>query len=108
MAVAIRCSRHGRKNVPLYRIVATDEDNPRDGRYLELLGTMNPSLDPPAVKLKEDRVKYWISVGAKPSHTLQTILEKEYPGYFSTIVTKRREKLVATRKKRKTRTKKKK
>lgn len=101
MAVEIRFSRHGRKNVPFYRLVATDKENPRDGRYIELLGTMNPATDPPTIRLKEDRIKYWLGVGAKPSHTVGTIINREFPGYWDNILTKQRAKITARRKKRK-------
>ncbi len=70
MAVAIRLSRGGAKKRPYYRIVVSDERAPRDGKYLEQIGTYNPLLakdDENRVKLNEDRARYWIGVGAKPS-----------------------------------------
>ncbi|MBD2841559.1 30S ribosomal protein S16 [Erythrobacter rubeus] len=70
MAVAIRLSRGGAKKRPYYRIVVSDSRSPRDGKYLEQIGTYNPLLakdDEGRVKLDEDRAKYWIGVGAKPS-----------------------------------------
>ncbi len=103
MAVTIRLTRQGRKKLPFYRIVAADKAMKRDGRYLEQLGTVDPLTDPVTVKLKEDRVKYWIGMGAYPSDTVAQIIEKQIPGYFSAIVKKRREKLAAARKKRKAR-----
>lgn len=106
MAVTIRLSRHGRKKLPFYRIVAADEDMKRDGRYLELLGTFDPGTEPPLLTLKEDRVKYWIGVGAKTSDTFSQLMEKQFPGYLSGIVSARRKKLQAARKKRKATTKK--
>ncbi len=105
MAVHIRLARHGRHNLPYYRIVATHHENPRDGRYLEVLGKLNTLTDPPTMTVKEERVKYWISVGAIPSHTLKQILKKTIPGYYDNIETKRLEKVKATRKKRKARLK---
>lgn len=70
MAVAIRLSRGGAKKRPYYRIVVSDSRSPRDGKYLEQIGTYNPLLakdNPERVKLNEDRARHWLSVGAKPS-----------------------------------------
>ncbi len=70
MSVAIRLSRGGAKKRPYYRIVVSDSRSPRDGKYLEQIGTYNPLLakdDDNRVKLNEDRARYWIGVGAKPS-----------------------------------------
>ena len=103
MAVTIRLSRHGRKKIPFYRIVAADKDRKRDGRYLELLGTFNPLTMPAAVNLKEDRVKHWISLGAYPSATVAKIIGTKLPGYLEGIEKSRLEKIRAKRKKRKTR-----
>jgi small subunit ribosomal protein S16 len=77
MAVKIRLTRKGTKKRPFYRIVAADIESPRDGRFLELLGTYNPMVDPAAVTLKEDRVKYWLDEGAIPSTTVKSILKRE-------------------------------
>lgn len=74
MAVVIRFSRYGAKGKPFYRVVAADKQYPRDGRYLELLGTYNPK-DKKA-RFNEDRVKTWLSQGAKPSGTVKQILKK--------------------------------
>lgn len=76
MAVKIRMARHGTTNRPFYRIVAADSGSPRDGRYIELLGTYDPIREPAAVTLKPDRIKYWLSVGAKPSDTVASLLKK--------------------------------
>ena len=80
MAVKIRLTRKGTKKKPFYRIVAADIESPRDGRFLELLGTYNPMVEPAAVTLKEDRIKYWLGEGAKPSTTVQSILKREGVG----------------------------
>ena len=101
MAVTIRLARHGRKKIPFYRIVATDKDYKRDGRYLEQLGTMNPLTDPITVNLKEDRVKHWISKGAYPSATVARIIATKIPGYLEAIEKSRLDKIRARRKKRK-------
>lgn len=81
MAVKIRLARHGAKKRPFYRIVVADSDNPRDGRFLEAVGTYNPLMDPAEVTLKENRIKYWIDQGALPTNTVKNILKKE--GLFS-------------------------
>jgi len=59
------------------RLTRKDVESPRDGKFLELLGTYNPMLDPAAITLKEDRVKYWLGEGAKPSTTVQSILKQQ-------------------------------
>lgn len=82
MAVKIRLARHGAKKRPYYRIVATDSENPRDGRFLEKLGTYNPLVDPVEVTFNGDRVQYWMDQGAKLSDTVKSLLKKE--GFFAT------------------------
>jgi len=77
MSVKIRLARHGAKKRPYYRIVVADSESPRDGRYLEAVGSYNPLQDPAEVTLKADRVKYWIEQGALPSDTVKSILKKE-------------------------------
>ena len=80
MAVALRLSRGGSKKRPFFRIVAADVRAPRDGRYLERLGTYNPmkeKSDPERVTLNKERIKYWLSVGAKPTERVQKFLANE-------------------------------
>jgi small subunit ribosomal protein S16 len=77
MSVKIRLARHGAKKRPYYRIVVADSESPRDGRYLEAVGSYNPLQDPAEVSLKTERVKYWIEQGALPSDTVKSILKKE-------------------------------
>ncbi len=77
MAVKIRLARHGAKKRPFYRIVVADSECPRDGRYLEIVGTYNPLPDPVEVSLKEERIKYWMDQGAIPSNTVKSFLTKE-------------------------------
>ena len=76
MSVRIRLTRKGTKKKPFYRIVAADIEMPRDGRFLELLGTYNPMVEPNAVTLKQDRIDYWLQEGAKPSTTVASLLKK--------------------------------
>ncbi|MEE4362590.1 MAG: 30S ribosomal protein S16 [Desulfotignum sp.] len=77
MSVRIRLTRKGTKKKPFYRIVAADIEAPRDGRFLEALGTYNPMTEPAAIVLKQDRIAYWLEQGAKPSTTVQSILKKQ-------------------------------
>ena len=67
----------GKRHYPIYKIVAADSRSPRDGRFIESLGTYNPNLDPIEVKLKEDRVMYWLNVGAQPTDTVRSLLKYE-------------------------------
>lgn len=77
MAVRIRLSRLGRKKAPFYRLVVADSRSPRDGRFIELIGTYNSMTDPAAVVIDEDRALYWLSVGAQPSDTARGLLKKQ-------------------------------
>ncbi len=77
MSVKIRLTRQGTKKRPFYRIVAADTQFPRDGRFLEVLGTYNPMTEPASVTLKQDRIDYWLGTGAKPSDTVKSILKKQ-------------------------------
>jgi small subunit ribosomal protein S16 len=77
MAVKIRLTRKGTKKKPFYRIVAADIEMPRDGRFLELLGTYNPMVEPAAITLKEERIQYWLGEGAKPSTTVKSIFKQQ-------------------------------
>ncbi len=81
MSVKIRLARYGAKKRPFYRIVAADGEFPRDGRFLETLGTYNPLQDPVVISLKTDRVEYWMNQGAIPSDTVKSLLKKE--GFFA-------------------------
>ncbi len=77
MSVKIRLARRGAKKKPFYRIVAADSEFPRDGRFLETLGTYDPMVDPAVVTLKEDRIKYWMGEGARPTTTVKSLLKKQ-------------------------------
>ena len=65
--VRIRLRRMGAKKTPFYRIVVTDKRSPRDGRFIESIGTYNPNTDPETVELKMDRAAYWLGTGAQAS-----------------------------------------
>ncbi len=77
MAVKIRLTRIGAKGKPSYRVVAADSESPRDGKFLEILGNYDPKKNPAEVILKEDRVREWLSKGAKPTLTVSQLLEKK-------------------------------
>ena len=77
MAVRIRLTRKGTKKKPFYRIVAADKEMPRDGRFLELLGTYDPMVEPVAITLKEDRINYWLGEGAKPSAKVASLFKQK-------------------------------
>lgn len=77
MAVRIRLARHGAKKRPFYRIVVADGRFPRDGRFLENVGTYNPMVEPNEITLKKERIEYWIGQGAIPSDTVNSLLKKE-------------------------------
>ena len=76
MAVRIRLARHGAKKRPFYRIVAAPSEAPRDGRFLEVLGTYNPLTQPATIAVKEDRVLDWLGKGAQPSDTVRSLLRQ--------------------------------
>ena len=80
MAIKIRLARGGSKKRPFYRIVATDSRMPRDGRFIEKLGTYNPLLpknDDKRVVMNMERVKHWLGLGAKPTDRIQRMLEAD-------------------------------
>ncbi len=76
MAVRIRLARHGTTKKPFYRIVVTDQENPRDGRFIEVVGTYNPREKSKRCELKRDRIDYWIGKGAQPSQTVGELLKQ--------------------------------
>ena len=69
--VRLRSQRYGSKKNPFYRIVATDSRNPRDGRYIEVVGTYNPLTNPATIKLDTEKVMKWLKAGAKPTDTVK-------------------------------------
>ena len=83
MSVKIRLARHGAKKRPFYRIVIADNESPRDGKFLENVGTYDPVADPAKVSLKQERIKHWIGQGAIPTHTVKNLLKKQ--GIFATL-----------------------
>ena len=77
MAVKLRLLRMCAKKAPFYRIVAADSRAPRDGRFIELLGTYDPRTNPAKVTIKEEEVLKWLNNGAQPSDTVKNLLSKE-------------------------------
>ena len=77
MAVKLRLLRMGAKKAHFYRIVAADSRAPRDGRFIELLGTYDPRTNPAKVTIKEEEVLKWLNNGAQPSDTVKNLLSKE-------------------------------
>ncbi len=77
--LSISLMRMGAKKKPFYRIVVREKRSKRDGKYIENLGTYNPMADPPEVKLNHERINYWISVGAKPTDTVASLIKNNPP-----------------------------
>ena len=77
MAVKIRLKRMGAKKKPFYRVVVADARFPRDGRFIEEIGTYDPLADPSVVKIDAESAKKWISNGAQPTETVRALLKKE-------------------------------
>ncbi len=77
MSVTIRMSRHGAKKKPFYRIVVSDRRFPRDGRYIEQVGTYDPRAKTSGVKLDRAKIDAWIKKGAQPSQTVSELIRKE-------------------------------
>lgn len=77
MAVKIRLARHGKKNFAFFHIVVADSRAPRDGKFIERIGTYNPNTNPATVVLNEERAFHWVMVGAEPTDTARTILSQK-------------------------------
>lgn len=74
--VKIRLRRMGAKKTPFYRIVVADSRYPRDGRFIEEIGTYNPCVSPAEIKIDADRAREWIKTGAQPTETVRDLLKK--------------------------------
>ena len=77
MATKIRLQRHGRKNYAFYPIVIADSRAPRDGRFIERIGSYNPNTNPATITLNFERALYWVNTGAQPTNTVRNILSRE-------------------------------
>jgi small subunit ribosomal protein S16 len=86
MAVKLRLQRKGRKKAPFYHIVAADARAPRDGRFIEKIGTYNPLTVPATIELNRERAYYWISVGAQPTDTVNAILRFKGVGFYKHLM----------------------
>jgi small subunit ribosomal protein S16 len=74
--VRLRLTRRGAKKKPFYRIIAADSKSPRDGRFIEQLGYYDPMRDPLVLKVDLERVDHWLSVGAQPSETVASLINR--------------------------------
>jgi small subunit ribosomal protein S16 len=72
----IRLARFGKKKHPFYRVVVTEKTRPRNGRFVEIVGTYDPQKKPALVQMDKERVQYWLSKGAQPSDTVRSLLRK--------------------------------
>ncbi len=77
MAVKLRLKRMGAKRKPFYRIVAADSRSPRDGRFLETVGTYNPNTNPASITIDKEKAMKWMNNGAIPTETVRNILSKQ-------------------------------
>ena len=76
MALRIRLARYGAKKRPFYRIVVANNESPRDGRFLDLIGTYDPRQDPATVTVKDDLLSHWVERGATPTDTVASLLKQ--------------------------------
>ena len=76
MSVKIRLSRHGAKKSPFYRIVVSDSRAPRDGRYIEQVGTYNPRVETGGIKINSEKVERWLQRGAQPTQIVSDLIKK--------------------------------
>ena len=85
MAVKIRLRRLGAKKHPFYRVVVADSRYPRDGRFIEEVGTYNPMTDPSEIKINVDKVNEWIKKGAQPTDSVKSLLKRVKPSVDSKV-----------------------
>lgn len=76
MAVKIRLRRMGQKKAPFYRVVVSDSRSPRDGKFIEEIGTYDPTVEPSAVKIDAEAAKKWLNNGAQPTETVAKLLKQ--------------------------------
>ncbi len=77
--LTIRLARIGKKKRPFYRVVVTEKTRPRNGRFVEIVGTYDPLKKPAAVEVNRERVEYWLGKGAQPSDTVRSLLRNPRP-----------------------------
>jgi small subunit ribosomal protein S16 len=76
MGLVIRLRRHGGRKKPFFRIVVADSRSPRDGRFVDQLGTYDPATDPPKVSLQQEDTQRWLKAGARPSDTVKKLIKQ--------------------------------
>lgn len=76
MPLVIRLRRHGSRKKPFYRIVVADSRSPRDGRFVDQIGTFDPSFNPPRVQLRKEQAERWLRSGAQPSETVRKLIRQ--------------------------------
>jgi len=76
MALSIRLRRHGSRKRPFYRIVVADSRSPRDGRFVDQIGTYDPTCDPPKITLAKEQAERWLKAGARPTETVGRLLKR--------------------------------
>ena len=76
MALVIRLRRHGARKKPFFRIVVADSRSPRDGRFVDQVGTYDPAFDPPKVSLRQADIERWVKAGARPSQTVAKLMKR--------------------------------
>ena len=77
--LTIRLARIGKKKHPFYRVIVTEKTRPRNGRFVEIVGTYDPLKKPAAVQLNSERVEYWLGKGAQPSDTVRSLIRNPKP-----------------------------
>jgi len=77
LAVRLRLRRIGQKKQPIYKIVAADSRSPRDGRFIEVIGTYNPMIDPALITVNEEKAMRWLTKGAEPTETVRSLLKRK-------------------------------
>ena len=77
MAARIRLTRKGTKKRPFYRIVVANSESPRDGKFLEIIGTYNPLTDPAEIQIDPERLRVWLDRGAQPTDTVRSLIKQK-------------------------------
>ncbi len=85
MAVKIRLTRKGRKKQPFYRIIVADSHAPRDGKFLDILGTYDPLQEPPVINIDTDKLEGWMAKGALPSGTVKSLIKQHKEALVETV-----------------------
>jgi len=88
MAVTIRLSRFGTKKRPFYRIVVADSRAPRDGKFIERIGTYDPNQDPAVIRIEKEKAVKWMNMGAQPSQTVKNLMKES--GLFNKMTEDRK------------------